>query len=393
MVTPMNVESSLGAGQILLIEDQEEHASIIERSFERDGAFQVTTAPNIAVGAREMKRSVFDLVISDWRLPDGEAFDLFTDDNRRFPLLIMTSYGNEKIAVRAMRAGAVDYVVKSESTLLDMPHLAGSAIRHWKELIARELREEYTLGLELRNREIERANRLKSEFVATMSHELRTPLHTIIGFSELLTEELKGPLNQDQTRFIHYIQKDAQHLLALINEVLDLSKIEAGSLILNRQTLDLGGVLEEAISSIRPQCHAKSIRIETHIPDSLLVDADSVRLKQIVYNLLSNAVKFTPAGRRIGIDASSAGGFAEISVSDTGIGIPEHEHQSIFDKFHQVVTAASGMREGTGLGLNITKRLVEEHGGRIWLASEPGKGSRFSFRIPSAAMKITEHKM
>ena len=392
----MNAEASLVSGQILLIEDEEEHAGIIERSFERDGAFQVTTAPTIAVGASEMKRSAFDLVISDWRLPDGEAFDLFTDDNRRFPLLIMTSYGNEKIAVRAMRAGAVDYVVKSESTLLDMPHLAESAIRQWKELIARELREEYTLGLELRNLEIERANRLKSEFVATMSHELRTPLHTIIGFSELLTDELKGPLNQDQARFVRYIQKDAQYLLALINEVLDLSKIEAGSLILNRQTLDLSGVLEEAIASIRPQCRAKSIRIETHIPDSLFVDADSVRLKQIVYNLLSNAVKFTPAGRRIEIDASCAGGFVEISVIDTGIGIPEYEHQSIFDKFHQVVTATSGMREGTGLGLTITKRLVEEHGGRIWLASQPGKGSRFTFTIPSGALngnQITERKM
>jgi len=392
----MNAEASLVSGQILLIEDEEEHAGIIERSFERDGAFQVTTAPTIAVGASEMKRSAFDLVISDWRLPDGEAFDLFTDDNRRFPLLIMTSYGNEKIAVRAMRAGAVDYVVKSESTLLDMPHLAESAIRQWKELIARELREEYTLGLELRNLEIERANRLKSEFVATMSHELRTPLHTIIGFSELLTDELKGPLNQDQARFVRYIQKDAQHLLALINEVLDLSKIEAGSLILNRQTLDLSGVLEEAIASIRPQCRAKSIRIETHIPDSLFVDADSVRLKQIVYNLLSNAVKFTPAGRRIEIDASCAGGFVEISVIDTGIGIPEYEHQSIFDKFHQVVTATSGIREGTGLGLTITKRLVEEHGGRIWLASQPGKGSRFTFTIPSGALngnQITERKM
>jgi len=392
----MNAEASLVSGQILLIEDEEEHAGIIERSFERDGAFQVTTAPTIAVGASEMKRSAFDLVISDWRLPDGEAFDLFTDDNRRFPLLIMTSYGNEKIAVRAMRAGAVDYVVKSESTLLDMPHLAESAIRQWKELIARELREEYTLGLELRNLEIERANRLKSEFVATMSHELRTPLHTIIGFSELLTDELKGPLNQDQARFVRYIQKDAQYLLALINEVLDLSKIEAGSLILNRQTLDLSGVLEEAIASIRPQCRAKSIRIETHIPDSLFVDADSVRLKQIVYNLLSNAVKFTPAGRRIEIDASCAGGFVEISVIDTGIGIPEYEHQSIFDKFHQVVTATSGIREGTGLGLTITKRLVEEHGGRIWLASQPGKGSRFTFTIPSGALngnQITERKM
>ncbi|MGA2713203.1 MAG: PAS domain S-box protein [Bryobacteraceae bacterium] len=244
------------------------------------------------------------------------------------------------------------------------------------------LREEHTRELELRNLEIERANRMKSEFLANMSHELRTPLHTVIGFSELLSEEMKGPLNVDQKRFINHIHRDAEHLLALINEILDLSKIEAGKLDLRRETIDLIGVLEDALSSIRPQCVAKSIRLETNIPGTIPVDGDRVRVRQILYNLLSNAVKFTPEGGRICVDAACANGSAEISVSDTGIGIPPQEHESIFDKFHQVVATTSGMREGTGLGLPITKRLVEEHGGRIWLESEPGKGSRFTFTIP-----------
>jgi signal transduction histidine kinase len=377
----MDAKPSLKLRRILLIEDEEAHANIIARSFERDGTFQLTLTSTIAEGASAIEGGVFDLVIADWRLPDGDAFDLLTT-SRRFPLLIMTSHGDEQVAVRAMRAGALDYVVKSESSMPDMLHIAERAIRSWKGMIARELWEQYARELELRNLEIDRANRMKSEFLANMSHELRTPLHTVIGFSELLREEVKGPLNVDQKRFVNHIHKDAQHLLTLINEILDLSRIEAGKLMLSRETLDLNAVLDDATSSIRPQCGTKSIRIEADIPLPIFIDGDRVRVRQILYNLLSNAVKFTPDGGCIRIGVCCAGGVAEISVSDTGIGIPPEEHQSIFDKFHQVVTATSGIREGTGLGLPITKRLVEEHGGRIWLASEPGKGSRFTFTLP-----------
>jgi PAS domain S-box-containing protein len=244
------------------------------------------------------------------------------------------------------------------------------------------LQKQYTSELELRNREIEQANRLKSEFLANMSHELRTPLHTVIGFAELLAEETKGPLNEHQKRFVSHIHKDAQHLLSLINEVLDISKIEAGKLQLHREGLDLGSVLEEALSSIRPQAAAKSIEVESDIPLPVSVDGDRTRVKQILFNLLSNAVKFTAGGGHVRVDVGSSEGFAQVSVSDTGIGIPAAEHDSIFDKFHQVGATTGGTREGTGLGLPITKRLVEEHGGRIWLESEPGKGSRFTFTLP-----------
>ena len=241
----------------------------------------------------------------------------------------------------------------------------------------------YTSELELRNREIERANQHKNEFLANMSHELRTPLHTVIGFSELLAEELKGPLNADQKRFINHIHKDSQHLLALINEVLDLSKIEAGKVELQKEPLDIGAMLGEVLASIRPQCLEKSIEIETSVDGPVWIDGDRIRIKQILYNLLSNAVKFTAKGGRVQIDGGPVDGFAEISVSDTGIGIPPEELESVFDTFHQV--GAPGMREGTGLGLPITKRLVEQHGGRIRLESEPGRGSRFTFTIPLKA--------
>lgn len=238
----------------------------------------------------------------------------------------------------------------------------------------------YTHELELRNREVEEANRHKSEFLAQMSHELRTPLHTVIGFSELLAEETKGPLNDQQRRFINYIYKDSQHLLLLINDILDLSKIEAGKVQLRKEALDICAVLEDAISSIRRVGLQKSIEIHTEVAGALTVDADRLRLKQILYNLLSNAVKFTPEGGHIQIDAAPVAGAAQICVSDTGIGIAPEDRDAVFETFHQAGTA--GLREGTGLGLPITKRLVEQHGGRIWLESESGAGSRFTFTIP-----------
>jgi PAS domain S-box-containing protein len=245
----------------------------------------------------------------------------------------------------------------------------------------RAMRENYTRELELRNREVERANQLKSEFLASMSHELRTPLHTVIGFAELLSEELEGPLNEKQKRFIGHIHKDSMHLLELINDVLDLSKIEAGGLRIHREAFDVGTSVDEALASIRPSAAAKSITIETDISVSAAVFADRLRFKQILFNLLSNAVKFTPERGRICVEARFRDEFMEISVSDTGIGIPKEQHEAIFDRFYQVGATTKGVREGTGLGLAITKALIEEHGGRISVESEIGKGSRFTFTI------------
>jgi PAS domain S-box-containing protein len=245
----------------------------------------------------------------------------------------------------------------------------------------RAMRENYTRELELRNREVEQANQLKSEFLASMSHELRTPLHTVIGFAELLGEEIEGPLNEKQKRFLGHIHKDSMHLLELINDVLDLSKIEAGRLSIQREVFDVAKSVEEALASIRPGAAAKSITIETEVPVSTPVLADPMRFKQILYNLLSNAVKFTPERGTIRVEAKVRDPFVEICVIDTGIGIPDEQHEAIFDKFYQLGATTKGVREGTGLGLAITKALVEKHGGCIWVNSEPGKGSRFTFTI------------
>lgn len=237
--------------------------------------------------------------------------------------------------------------------------------------------------LELRNKEIERANRTKSDFLASMSHELRTPLHTIVGFSELLSEELEGPLNQRQKRFIQHIHKDSLHLLELINGILDLSKIEAGKLELHLEIFDAIEAVNEVVTSIAPLAGARSISLEIEGCTHLMIKADRVRFKQILLNLVSNAVKFTPEGGRVSIESSKEGVMAQFCVIDTGLGIPEEEQVAVFEKFHQAGSTTKGVREGTGLGLAITKHLVEQHGGRVWLHSVPGSGSRFYFTIPA----------
>jgi PAS domain S-box-containing protein len=237
--------------------------------------------------------------------------------------------------------------------------------------------------LELRNREVERANRMKSEFLASMSHELRTPLNAIIGFSDLLAEQTAGALSSKQQRFVGHIQQGARHLLALINDILDLSKVEAGRLELSRENVPVTTVLADVLTGIRAAAAAKSIAVHSSMGPDVTVFADRIRFKQILFNLLSNAVKFTPDGGKIWVEATERRGRLTVSVSDTGLGIPIEEQEAIFDAFHQAGATTKGIKEGTGLGLAISKRLVEEHGGRIWVESEPNKGARLSFTMPA----------
>jgi PAS domain S-box-containing protein len=239
--------------------------------------------------------------------------------------------------------------------------------------------------LELRNREVEHATKLKSKFLASMSHELRTPLNAIVGFSDLLAEEVPGQLNVKQKRFVNHIKQGSAHLLQLINDILDLSKIEAGQLELHCEYFYVKDALPEVLSTIRPLAMAKNIQIEHTVEIDRPAYADRVRFKQILYNLLSNAVKFTPKDGRISIACAEDEDFVCISVTDTGIGIRAEDQGVVFEEFRQVEGGKDSTQEGTGLGLAITKRLVEQQGGKISLASELGKGSRFTFTLPAGA--------
>jgi PAS domain S-box-containing protein len=238
--------------------------------------------------------------------------------------------------------------------------------------------------LGLRNREVERATQMKSKFLASMSHELRTPLNAIVGFSDLLAEGTPGQLNDKQKRFVNHIKQGSTHLLQLINDILDLSKIEAGQLELHNEEFLVKDALPEVLSTIAPLAMAKNIRIEQKLNSNSPIRADRVRFKQILYNLLSNAVKFTPKGGLIIIECADVSEFVHVSVTDTGIGIRAEDQKIVFEEFRQVEGSADHAPEGTGLGLAITKRLVEQQGGQISVESEVGKGSRFTFTLPEA---------
>ena len=236
----------------------------------------------------------------------------------------------------------------------------------------------------------EAANRAKSEFLANMSHELRTPLNAIIGFSEVLTDRTFGELNEKQDRHVGHILSSGRHLLALINDILDLSKVEAGKLELDREAVDLGRLLDEALILVREKAAKHRIRIELNVDERLAgrtLLADGLRLKQVVYNLLSNAARFTPDGGCICVGAEPADNGAakavRVSVSDTGLGVRPEDQERIFREFEQADAPSGESAVGTGLGLSLCKRFVELHGGRIWVESEGhGKGSTFAFEIP-----------
>jgi signal transduction histidine kinase len=235
-----------------------------------------------------------------------------------------------------------------------------------------------------KSRQLEAASQHKSEFLANMSHELRTPLNAIIGFSEVLLQRMFGTLNDKQDEYLKDIYASGQHLLSLINDILDLSKIEAGRMELAPALFHLPAALENAVTLVRERASRHGIALQLDLDPRLgEVVGDERKVKQVLLNLLSNAVKFTPEGGRISLKAGPRDGAVEISVTDTGIGVAPEDQGAIFEEFRQVGSDEK-RREGTGLGLTLAKKFVELHGGRIWVESEPGRGSTFTFTLPVA---------
>ncbi len=234
-----------------------------------------------------------------------------------------------------------------------------------------------------KSRELEIASKHKSEFLANMSHELRTPLNAIIGFSDVLGQKMFGELNDKQNEYLVDIGTSGRHLLDLVNQILDLSKVEAGRMELEPSVFAPAEAVRASLAFIRDRAAAHGIQLTAEIPPDLpTVTADERKVSQILLNLLSNAVKFTPDGGRIGVRVTTSTEELVIAVTDTGIGIPIEDQPAVFEEFRQVGQRSDRSREGTGLGLTLAKRFVELHGGRIWVDSEVGKGSTFSFAIP-----------
>ena len=240
-------------------------------------------------------------------------------------------------------------------------------------------------------REIHAASRHKSEFLANMSHELRTPLNAIIGFSQVLGERVFGELNEKQAEYIQDIHESGAHLLSLINDILDLSKVEAGRMELALKKFDVRLALDNALTLVKERSLRHGISLEVDLGSGLgTIVADERKLKQIMLNLLTNAIKFTPEGGSITVDANGAENRLQIAISDTGVGISPEDQKMIFEEFRQVSEKDGQAREGTGLGLTLTKKFVEMHGGEISVESEVGKGSSFRFFLPLNQVKALQ---
>jgi signal transduction histidine kinase len=285
-----------------------------------------------------------------------------------------------QVAAEAIGAGAYD-----ERIQLDRKDELGALAAAFNQMAERV--QELITGLERRvaerTRALEVASKHKSEFLANMSHELRTPLNAIVGFSQVLKQKLFGEVNEKQDEYLDDILSSADHLLALINDILDLSKVEAGQVELERGLFSLREALERGMVMMRERATRTGVHLELSLDPAVdLVHGDERRIRQVVFNLLSNAVKFTPAGGQVDVSAQRVDGEVLVAVRDTGHGIDVDDQARIFEEFQQAKATNGERPEGTGLGLALSKRLVELHGGRIWVESEPGKGSTFTFTLP-----------
>jgi diguanylate cyclase (GGDEF)-like protein len=389
---------------VLLFEDDEGQALLTKEALEHDG-FVVDISRTGKDGLTQVLSTAYEVYLIDMRMPDISGTEILRRLTMMRPgavSIIVTGHGDEHSAVDAMKQGANDYVVKSPSMghLATLPVVIREALEHSqlkgeRERLQMELWEHARL-LEERNAELRRANeelkrlsQLKSDLVSMVSHELRTPLATVKEFTSILADQIAGPVTANQQEYLGIIKANLDRLARIIDDLLDMAKLEAGRVLLNKGLLDIPQVLQHVVQSMQPLAQSKRIVLRRHVPEtlpSLFADADKVT--QVLLNLVSNAIKYTPESGEVTLQVDEGENDVQFSVTDTGIGIAAEDVPKLFEKFQQFQRPA-GTRghKGTGLGLAISKRLVELHGGRIWATSRLGQGSTFSFTVPKYHME------
>jgi len=379
---------------ILIVDDQDVNVSLLEEMLRNAGYVSVTSTSDPHAVCELHRKNHYALILLDLQMPGLDGFQVMealkeVETGSYLPVLVQTSQPNHRL--RALKAGAKDFVSKP----FDLAEVLVRVHNMIEVRLFHREAETRTERAEARSERSESANLAKSQFLANMSHELRTPLNAIIGFSELLADKTFGDLNSRQLKYSNNILESGRHLLQLINDILDLAKVEAGHVELMRDTFSLAKALSEVQAIVRTLANKKNISVESRMaPDLPLLFADEAKFKQIMYNLLSNAIKFTPNGGKVfvtaaiqnatGTDSEPAGESLRVTVTDTGIGIKAEDQVRVFEEFEQVDSSHGREQHGTGLGLALTKRLVELHGGHVWVVSEgvEGKGSAFTFLIP-----------
>lgn len=375
--------------KVLIVDDEKEIREVLSKALKGIAGFQVEVAEDADEALQKMQMERFDLVLTDLKMPGKDGLQLLSEISKTNPdilTVMMTGHGSIDSALEAMKRGASDYLMKP----LNLEEII---VRLQKVLDERRRfvrLKDFATQLEKANQELRRLDAMKSEFVSVASHELRTPLSAIKNAVQLVLNGKTGEINETQAKFLTMAERNINRLTNILNNLLDLSRIESGKMEMNFQELDLKGVIEFVSNSLKLQAENKSIQLKCDIADPLpKVYGDREKVEQILTNLIGNAIKFTPEGGEILIMAKPFSGdenrykkMVSISIQDSGIGIPEEHLSQIFEKFHQVEGSLHRSIGGTGLGLAITKGLVEVHQGKIWVESKLGKGSTFTFTLP-----------
>ncbi len=384
--------------RLLIFEDHQEDIDITLHTL-RSAGFEVSA--DVVVTLEDLEKRIrsggYDLILSDYRMPHAtgmDAFEVMRALDAQIPFILVTGSLGEERAVECLQEGVSDYILKDR--LIRLPSAvaralegkrlreerarAEEALRHSDEQLRQRNQE-----LEEQNRRVEAASRLKTEFLANMSHELRSPLNSIIGFSELIHDGRLGPIGDSQKECLGRMLISARHLLRLINDLLDLAKIEAGKLTFTPETVLISRLVAEACDSLAGLASEKGIHMEYQVYPQIEAVVDPARLKQILYNYLSNALKFTPDGGRVMVKVKPEGSEEfRIEVTDNGLGISKADIAELFTDFHQLDSRKAKRFQGTGLGLALTRRVVEAQGGRVGVRSILGEGSTFFAVLPRA---------
>jgi signal transduction histidine kinase len=371
--------------RVLLVEDDEDDYVLTRGLLEEIGSdrFELEWQPTYEAAVESIRQHDFDVGLFDYRLGAGTGLELLRvvmDLRPAVPVILMTGQGDLEVDLEAMRQGAADYLIKGALDAAQLERSIRYAIqgRRMEEERFRRVREQEARV------QAEAANRAKDEFLATVSHELRTPLNAVLNWVRLLD---RGALDAaDQERAYKIIERNARAQVQLIDDLLDHARIASDTLRVERNPVELGPILDKVVEALQPEAEAKSIRLAKHAEACpIRVEGDAGRLQQVVSNLLANALKFTPEGGEVALALAREGGFARLTVQDSGRGIPADFLPRIFDRFHQV--QADGQRTGgLGLGLAIARHLVEAHGGTIQVESPgEGQGATFTVRIPALA--------
>ena len=379
------------AGATIIVVEDERGVRATLCGILEDAGYRVIGLESGTEALEAIRGGEFDAVITDIRLPDVgglEVLELGKEINPDAAVIMITGYASVETAIDAVNQGAYAYFVKPVSPD-EIKTAIANALKQQRLLqenkrLVESLQRSNKLLFET-NEELRKATQAKSEFLAQMSHELRTPLNVVIGFSELMLDRVPGKINKEQRRCLNDILSSGKHLLSLINDILDLSKIESGKMALRLRDFSLTDVLEPLRSVMMSMITPRKQSLEVEVAEGLSpVRADKAKIRQVLLNLLSNSTRFTPDGGKLRIEAVRDDNWCQVRVIDTGIGIKKENQERIFEPFCQLDSPLTEEKSGTGLGLTIAKQIIEKHGGRIWVESGYGKGSRFTFTVPLA---------